>query len=382
MLTYEQKKQRLADLFGVNVADVPDDLDVRGDLSWMGQRRPRALAYTLDELQAMTDPAWIVEGWIPNGLSVIYSKPKAGKTFWSLTVAVCYAMGLAFFGLPVTSTPAEGKRVCYIAAEGAGKSTWRRIARIAAVLKVDMTVLRSRLEVVATGVKIDDPKSRDDFLLLNPGRWNLIVVDTLARCMVGNESDTADMNLAVAGLDHIRSESGAESMIVVHHEGWEKDRLRGSIALFGALDAQIHVVRKDGFNHVEIQELREAAIPDSPGNVMTFRLVDGALELAENIASTERRMWDVLARLYGSAGDRPVTLAAWRAALDDVTPDMLATNGKELTAKAREMRWQRLTAKLVAAGSIKVDVSAGKATTVTPGDPFEGEDDKADFEAG
>jgi hypothetical protein len=245
-----------------------------------------------------------------------------------------------------------------------------------------MSVLRSRLEVVATGVKIDDPKSVDDFLLLNPGRWNLIVVDTLARCMVGHESDTADMNLAVAGLDHIRGETEAESVIVVHHEGWEKDRLRGSIALFGALDAQVHVVRKDGFNHVEIQELREAAIPEPPDNVMTFKLVDGVLELAETTASTESRMWDVLARLFRSAGDKPVTLTAWRAALDDVKPDMLATNGKALTEKARERRWQRLTDKLAEAGSIKVESTAGKSTMVTPIAPFEGDTDKADFEPG
>jgi hypothetical protein len=73
MLTFEQKKKRLAELYGVDVVDVPDDLDPRGDLAWMGQRRPRALAYRLEELEAMTDPAWVVQGWIPNAISMPFS---------------------------------------------------------------------------------------------------------------------------------------------------------------------------------------------------------------------------------------------------------------------------------------------------------------------
>jgi hypothetical protein len=368
------KKKRLAELFGVPLEYVPDDLDV-GVVDMLAPRRPQMLAYTLDELERMDDPPWIMKGWVPNGLTVVYAKPKAGKTFWVMTLAICCAMGIPFFGRQLDGTGT----VLYIAAEGSGKATWRRIARIAKSLGVDMGELRERMQVVAWGVKIDDPKSVADFLLVNPGKRDMVVVDTLARCMIGDENLTADMNIAVQGMDTIRREMQAASMIVIHHEGWKEERLRGAIALYGALDAQIHVKRKDGLNQVRIEELREAAVPDD--NTMTFRLdkATGALVLIptveprDRLQAREQKMWDVLDRLVKEAG-RAVSVKEWVSALDQTVPDILAVPSKKpLSDEARRSQWRRSMEHMVKQGAVTIDDD--QARPCYPGDDFNDEED-------
>lgn len=369
------KKKRIAELFGTPIENVPDDLDL-SIVEMLAPRHPQMRAYTLDQLEAMEDPPWIMKGWVPNGLTVVYAKPKAGKTFWVMTLAICYAMGIPFFGRQLDGSGT----VLYVAAEGSGKATWRRIARIAKSLGVDMGELRKRLQVVAWGVKIDDRKSVDDFLLVNPGRWDMVVVDTLARCMVGDENLTADMNIAVQGMDTIRREMQAASMIVIHHEGWKEERLRGAIALYGALDAQIHVKRKDGLNQVRIEELREAAVPDD--DTMTFRLDKalGALVLIptegprEKLQAREQRMWDVLDRIVKEASG-PVSVREWIAALDQTVPDILAVPGKKpLGDEARRSQWRRSMDRMVTQEAIVIEDDQVRPRY--PGDDF---DDDQDF---
>jgi len=365
-----EQKRRMAQLFGLSVAEIPDDYDVEW-LNVIATRRPSLLAYTLDELEAMDDPDFILPGWVPNGLTVVYSKPKGGKTFWVMTLCVCYAAGFPFFGVPLNGAG----RVLYIASEGSGKATWRRIARIAKSLGVDMATLKDRIKVVTTGVKVDRPDSVLDLLLLNPGMWDMVVVDTLARCMEGDESSTRDMNEAVNGLDTIRREMRSASMIVVHHEGWEKERLRGSIALFGALDAQIHLVRKDGLNFVQIQELREAAVPED--DVMTFRLdrEAGALVLTpkqpkgiEKLSEREDKMFGVLERLCTETGQRSVDEQSWRAAV----------KGEAIIIAKSETNWRTMWGRAVKhmaeVGTIKIEAD-GTISPWRPSDDFPGDID-------
>src|SRR5438034_1345408 len=85
--------------------------------------------------------------------------------------------------------------------------------------------------------------------VLPAGALGLLVgVDTLARCFVGGEENSAkDMGLFVAGLDRLRAATGA-AVLVVHHTGRESGRERGSTALSGAVDTLMVIERhpKDG----------------------------------------------------------------------------------------------------------------------------------------
>ncbi|MBK8184858.1 MAG: AAA family ATPase [Candidatus Competibacteraceae bacterium] len=67
----------------------------------------------------------------------------------------------------------------------------------------------------------------------------LVIIDTLNRNFgPGDENSTADMTKAVAGLDAIRTATGA-AILGIHHSGHvEKGRGRGSSVLLGAVDAE------------------------------------------------------------------------------------------------------------------------------------------------
>jgi hypothetical protein len=307
------------------------------------------MAWDLDELERLPDPKWILPGWVPQGVTVVYAMPKHGKSYWTISLSVCYATGADFFGRKLGGSG----RVLYIAAEGGAKAIRNRIGRFAERLGIDMAALRKKLKVVTWGIGLDSGESVKEFLALNPGPWDLIVIDTLARNMIGDENLTADMNLVIKGADFIRQETGG-SVILVHHQGWSKARTRGSSALLGALDAQIHVERKDGFNYVTVEELREAAIPDD--NVMTFKLDKsaGVLELVANkpkgmdkLRDRERRMLEVLEALYAKA-NRAVPIKQWRAAVESEDPPIL-----EGAKKVQHQQWRRAFVHLKDVESIK-----------------------------
>lgn len=390
-MSKETRSQSIARLFKIPLKEVEilgDTVNDFENLLIFGQR-PSMLAYSLPELETLLDPQWIVEGWVPSGMTAVYAKPKGGKTFWVMTLAICYAMGIPFFNLKVVGS---GK-VLYIAAEGSGKANWRRIERIAKALGVDMDELRKRLFVVTSAVHIDDPQKVDDFLLLNPGQWDLVVIDTLARCMVGDESATVDMNIAVAGMDYLRRNVQATGLIVIHHQGHKNDRMRGSIALLGAVDAQIRAQRlHGGVIQVIIEELREAAVPKECGIAYRLNPGTGALEHldtptpAENLEGREGEMWKVLAKLDDVSNGSGVAFKEWAAALDKLSPDLLAPapGKKALSAHARYLTWRRLAEHMVHLGSVNVS-GKGRAKRYRPHramDDFKADDDDTAFEPG
>ena len=163
-----------------------------------------------------------------------------GKSFAALDWALCVATGSTWFGRATS----EGA-VVYIVAEG-GRGIRKRV--------------RAWLEHRGW------PKLPDAFFLLDSvqitdericGRWlqriaalgvpvKLIVVDTLARCFVGRDENSAqDMGEFVAGIDRLKQETGA-AVVVVHHSGKSKDGKpsdieRGSSALRAAADVMVSV---------------------------------------------------------------------------------------------------------------------------------------------
>ena len=68
----------------------------------------------------------------------------------------------------------------------------------------------------------------------------LIIIDTLARCFVGGDENSArDMGLFIHGVEAVKRATGA-AVLVVHHTGKnERSGARGSSALMGAADTMI-----------------------------------------------------------------------------------------------------------------------------------------------
>jgi len=73
------------------------------------------------------------------------------------------------------------------------------------------------------------------------GKPKLIVLDTLARTMIGDENSSERVGEYIKALDDVKSEYGC-TILIVHHTGHSnKDRARGSSVMYGALDAEFKV---------------------------------------------------------------------------------------------------------------------------------------------
>lgn len=220
----------------------------------VGQRPPRAFRILSREaLNQLPAVEWLVDGILPvGGLGVLYGPSGGGKTFTALSMA--FAIGT---GTPWLGRGTRPGRVVYVAAEG--RSGLR--ARVEA-LEAHNGLPAGELHVVPEAVQISRPDEVEALIAAIrtqlPDDPSLIVVDTLARCLVGLDENLArDVGLFVAGLDRLREEFGC-SILVVHHSG--KDRAssyRGSSALVGAADSVIRFEGSGGLLTLSCEKVKD-----------------------------------------------------------------------------------------------------------------------------
>ena len=155
-----------------------------------------------------------------------------GKSFVALGWAAHVATGTPWMGREVTPG-----RVLYVVGEGASGID----DRLAAWEEENaVEIPPDRLQVFPDALQITNSKSDDLKNLLRvveDGDYSLIVLDTLARCAVGMDENSADdMGRFVDALERIKKASGA-CVLTVHHTGKDKATVRGSSSLEAAMDA-------------------------------------------------------------------------------------------------------------------------------------------------
>jgi hypothetical protein len=143
--------------------------------------------------------------------------------------------------LPWRGHPTEGGVVVYIAAEGP-KSVERRIwawQRHHGVKHLPLCVVRSTVNLL---------DSDTDWIITElaqiartHGKIALVVVDTLARAMIGNENSPEDLGAFVAACARIR-EAVETSVLIVHHCGKDQAKgARGHSCLRAATDVELEI---------------------------------------------------------------------------------------------------------------------------------------------
>lgn len=165
-------------------------------------------------------------------LAVLAGYWGTGKSFLGFDWACSIATGHPWQGRPV-QVPHGGGHVLYVAAEGA----YGIDARITAWETHRQRDVHN-LHVIPRAVDLMQPA--DPALLAEyvTEQWtDLVVIDTLSRCMAGADENTArDMSTAVRHLDWIKDAGDGTCVLVVHHTGKDRTTIRGSSVLEGAAD--------------------------------------------------------------------------------------------------------------------------------------------------
>jgi hypothetical protein len=215
------------------------------------ERPPRRFRLlTAAELKNRPDPEWVVEDVLQRDtLALIVGAQASFKSFLALSLGMAVATGRGWHGH--VSCPGV---VAYVSAEGGSGIALRveawetvngaRDGRIYFVADQAPQLLDRHI-----------PGDVDELLLSLadlPDRPALIVIDTLARSMVGGDENSAeDMGLLIAAAERIRQATGA-TVILVHHVN-KQGGARGSTALLGAVHTILECSREKNSPHLLVQ---------------------------------------------------------------------------------------------------------------------------------
>lgn len=193
-------------------------------------------------LQATFPPiTWVVDGLLPEGLAFLAGRPKRGKSWLALQIAVDVVSSGTSLGLTA------GGRVLYFALEDSPRRIQARLRQTRGPESDDLLVL-NELPVLDQGGVARVTALMDEYQPV------LVVIDTLARVM-GRRRDpdsTADMTDLLAPLQALALERHAAILLIDHHRKPGDnpsdmiDDITGSSAKVAVADAILGLYRKSG----------------------------------------------------------------------------------------------------------------------------------------
>ena len=227
-------------------------------------REKLAFEFSRADILELREIQWVVDDYIESdSLAQVFGDPGGGKSFVAIDIACCISTGTPWHGHEVR----QGA-VFYIAGEGhnglarrlkaweLGNGVSLAGAPLFKSHRAAQLYDTTDAALVAQSIKVLVDQSG-----LDP---SMIIIDTLARNMGGDENSTQDMNGFIQNLDTYLRQSYHCCVMVVHHSGaTDKDRSRGSTALRGALDAEYKVQLDPGSKTItfEPKKMKDAEMP-------------------------------------------------------------------------------------------------------------------------
>jgi hypothetical protein len=315
------------------------DGDPRNNGHQPGGERETARLLSISDLAALPEPTWLLDGMLPAGFAVLFGPSNAGKSFLALDWALCIASGVAWYGQDT-----QPGWVVYIAAEGVS-GLYRRVQAWTHARALDAPERIRFIPHAANLLQSADVDRVKNAILSLPESPALVVIDTMARSMVGGDENAAkDVGRYIAAVDELRHEYDDGASLTVHHTGKDGDDERGSSALRGASDAVL-ALKPDGAG-VKLECIKQKdAAPFEPWR----------LHLAETLESCVLR-----------SGTSPGQLApAERQILNEVSA-AFGTNPASRTAireaaNIPKTTWHRSIKSLIDRGYLAADGNARNA---------------------
>ena len=200
-------------------------------------------------------PYLIKDILLQGSFAQVFGKPGAGKTFVTLDMAYCIAAGLEWFGHKVKQGP-----VVYLSFEGSSGIPTRAKALARKYGKADVPLY----QLDASGLDLRQKSDRAQLIEAVkslPQKPVLMVIDTFHRALQGgDENSSQDVGHYLAAVGGFIGKG--ITVMQIHHPGKQEGKgARGSSAIFGALDTEIHLF--GGAVHVTKQ--RELEIGEALG---------------------------------------------------------------------------------------------------------------------
>ncbi|CQD07446.1 hypothetical protein BN000_01488 [Mycobacterium europaeum] len=244
-------------------------------------------------LRTLPDPQPLIDNVLDQGTTaLLYGKWGTLKSFIAFDWAASVATGRKWQGRRVAQ-----RRGLYVAGEGAFGFKGRTDAW---EIGWRTTIGDNDLDVLPAPVNLMRPLEVANLAaLIAWGGYGFVVLDTLARCMVGADENSAkDCGIVVDAMTRLLSftPGGRGVVLGVHHAGKDGKTLRGSSAFESAADTVYSTTRdgaviildrekrKDG-PETDRHELTLDPIPGTESAVISVRRGCGQLDSADNLMS-------------------------------------------------------------------------------------------------
>lgn len=261
-----------------------DDLYIRDEAKRIhgANKTPEFRQVDLAGLMSLPEPDPMIEGILDWGTVTLLSGPSGkGKSFIALDWALSVATDCTWMEHDIVPG-----RVLYVAAEG-GHGQSKRVSAWMDKHKLDLdqptiTLIIDPINLSVSGqVDILVQKVHDE-------EYDLVVIDTLAKCTAGVEENSAsEMGVVIAALYRIRDaiEENGTTVLVVHHTGYDTKRARGSSAIVAGVDNVYDIFAEDPHDMISIRcSKRKDGEPAMP---MLVRLRQVALDIGTSCVVTD-----------------------------------------------------------------------------------------------
>ena len=267
----------------------------------------------LKQIAKLPPVEWLIDGLIPEkSLAMMYGEPGCGKTFLALDMALSIAHGHAWQG-----SPGLQGNVVYVAGEGVG-GLKKRVAAWHLHNELDQ---QAPFIVIPVAVDLMDEINAQELQqtieTAAPGKTSLVVFDTVARSMSGDENSSQDMGKVVKAMDHIREAFNC-CVLAIHHSGKDSSRgARGSSSMLGAVDASMRVERMGETVSLTVEKQKDAEMQDPIWfNTVSVEVETDALGLEADTSLVFTRTTQ--APINNGKAMKPATKAVYDALLDAI----------------------------------------------------------------
>lgn len=225
----------------------PNPLNDFDETAPAGVLRPRIL--NEDQINDLSPPTYCIDKLVTErGFTLIWGKQASYKSFMALDMSMHLAYGQPYHGRETLP-----KTILYIAGEGVGGfkkrlAAWRKHWNVKG--------FSGTFYMLESGVNLVSQDAVNQLLadIAESGiKFDMLVVDTVARAMVGGEeNDASGMGLFIQACDQIRHRLGC-GLIAVHHSGKNSENgPRGSSSLSAAVDTEFFLDRIEGTQLVTV----------------------------------------------------------------------------------------------------------------------------------